>query len=623
MSQKNNQLNTIRHSTSHIMAYAVKEIFGDKVLFAIGPTIEDGFYYDFDLGKKTFAPEDLKKIEDKMKELIKKNLKFEKSEASIKEALEKMKGQPYKQELIEDLAQTPLLPEEVASSFSPLPEEAVLNIPPLPEGGPRGGGRSKPPQQTTVTFYQVGEFEDLCRGPHVESTKELGHFKLLSIAGAYWRGSEKNKMLQRIYGTAFATKDELQKYLKMKEEADKRDHRKLGSELELFIIDDEVGAGLPLFLPKGARLRQEIMNFALNTYLKNGYELVATPHIASEKLWEHSGHLDFYKDNMYSSFGVENENYRLKPMNCPMHLRLYKNKSHSYRDLPVRWTEMGTVYRYERSGVLHGLNRVRGFTQDDAHIICTPRQLESEVKKALDLTLYMLKTFSFNDFEMSLSVRDPEDKKHFIGSDKDWEMAEKSLKRVLEESGFKDFIYDVGGAVFYGPKIDVKVKDAIGRPWQLSTIQFDFNLPSRFEIFYIDEKGEKKQPFMIHRALLGSLERFLGVYIEHVAGAFPVWLAPVQTVIIPVSEKFNEYGAAVKERLFGEDARVELDNSDESLSKRIRNAEKQKVPYILVVGEKEVAGKSVAVRQRGKGDLGPQKLDEFITAIKKEIQEKK
>ena len=623
MSQKNNQLNTIRHSTSHIMAYAVKEIFGDKVLFAIGPTIEDGFYYDFDLGKKTFAPEDLKKIEDKMKELIKKNLKFEKSEASIKEALEKMKGQPYKQELIEDLAQTPLLPEEVASSFSPLPEEAVLNIPPLPEGGPRGGGRSKPPQQTTVTFYQVGEFEDLCRGPHVESTKELGHFKLLSIAGAYWRGSEKNKMLQRIYGTAFATKDELQKYLKMKEEADKRDHRKLGSELELFIIDDEVGAGLPLFLPKGARLRQEIMNFALNTYLKNGYELVATPHIASEKLWEHSGHLDFYKDNMYSSFGVENENYRLKPMNCPMHLRLYKNKSHSYRDLPVRWTEMGTVYRYERSGVLHGLNRVRGFTQDDAHIICTPRQLESEVKKALDLTLYMLKTFSFNDFEMSLSVRDPEDKKHFIGSDKDWEMAEKSLKRVLEESGFKDFIYDVGGAVFYGPKIDIKVKDAIGRPWQLSTIQFDFNLPSRFEIFYIDEKGEKKQPFMIHRALLGSLERFLGVYIEHVAGAFPVWLAPVQTVIIPVSEKFNEYGAAVKERLFGEDARVELDNSDESLSKRIRNAEKQKVPYILVVGEKEVAGKSVAVRQRGKGDLGPQKLDEFITAIKKEIQEKK
>jgi len=585
MSQKTNeQLDKIRHSTSHILAYAVKELFGDKVKFAIGPNIDDGFYYDFDLKDKTFTLEDLSKIEKKMEEIIKKKLDFKKSELPINEALKKMKNQPYKMELIKDLRK---------------------------EG------------ETKVSFYKVGEFEDLCRGPHVSNTKELGVFKLLKTAGAYWRGDEKNKMLQRIYGTAFETKDELKKYLELLEEAQKRDHRKLGAELELFIIDEEVGAGLPLFLPKGARLRHEIMTFALNTYFKNGYELVATPHIASEKLWSHSGHLDFYKEGMYSSFGVENENYRLKPMNCPLHLQLYKSKNHSYRDLPIRWTEMGTVYRYERSGTLQGLFRVRGFTQDDAHIICTPKQLEAEIKRALELTLYLLKIFGFKNFEMNLSVRDPKDKGHFIGSDQDWDKAEKSLKKVLEESGFKNFTYDAGGAVFYGPKIDIKVKDAIGRPWQLSTIQLDFNLPSRFDIFYINEKGEKKQPLMIHRALLGSLERFIGVYIEHTAGAFPTWLAPVQAVIIPVSEKYNDYGEKITAELKQAGVRVELDNSDESLGKRIRNAEKQKVPYILVVGEKEVKAKSVAVRKRGEGDLGSQKTEKFIEMIKKEIEEKK
>jgi len=539
--QTDNKLEIIRHSTSHIMAYAVKELFGDKVKFAIGPTIDDGFYYDFDLGKdKTFSPDDLPRIENKMKELIKKNLEFEKTELNIADAIKKVTGQTYKEELIKDL-------EKI--------------------------GESK------VSFYKIGEFEDLCRGPHVKSTKELGHFKLLKTSGAYWRGDEKNEMLQRIYGTAFATKDELQTYLKMREEAEKRDHRKLGAELELFMISDEIGAGLPLFFPKGARLRHEIMNFALNTYLKNGYEMVITPHIASEKLFSHSGHLDFYSEGMYAPFGIDEENYRLKPMNCPLQVQLYKAKSHSYRDLPIRWTEMGTVYRYERSGTLHGLTRVRGFTQDDAHIICTPDQLEEEIKKALDLTLYMLKTFGFEDFEMNLSVRNPEDKGHFIGDDKNWQMAEKILKKVLEKSGFKNFVYDVGGAVFYGPKIDIKVSDAIGRKWQLSTIQFDFNLPSRFEMFYIDEKNQKKEPFMIHRALLGSLERFLGVYIEHTAGAFPLWLSPVQTVIIPVSEKFNDYGEQVLTELKSADIRAEIDASDESLGKRIRNAEKQKTPY--------------------------------------------
>ncbi|HLD28205.1 MAG TPA: threonine--tRNA ligase [Patescibacteria group bacterium] len=583
--QTDNKLEIIRHSTSHIMAYAVKELFGDKVKFAIGPTIDDGFYYDFDLGKdKTFSPDDLPRIENKMKELIKKNLEFEKTELNIADAIKKVTGQTYKEELIKDL-------EKI--------------------------GESK------VSFYKIGEFEDLCRGPHVKSTKELGHFKLLKTSGAYWRGDEKNEMLQRIYGTAFATKDELQTYLKMREEAEKRDHRKLGAELELFMISDEIGAGLPLFFPKGARLRHEIMNFALNTYLKNGYEMVITPHIASEKLFSHSGHLDFYSEGMYAPFGIDEENYRLKPMNCPLQVQLYKAKSHSYRDLPIRWTEMGTVYRYERSGTLHGLTRVRGFTQDDAHIICTPDQLEEEIKKALDLTLYMLKTFGFEDFEMNLSVRNPEDKGHFIGDDKNWQMAEKILKKVLEKSGFKNFVYDVGGAVFYGPKIDIKVSDAIGRKWQLSTIQFDFNLPSRFEMFYIDEKNQKKEPFMIHRALLGSLERFLGVYIEHTAGAFPLWLSPVQTVIIPVSEKFNDYGEQVLTELKSADIRAEIDASDESLGKRIRNAEKQKTPYILVVGEKEMTDKSVAVRKRNEGDLGAQKLAGFIDLIKKEVEEKK
>ncbi|MFC1599123.1 threonine--tRNA ligase, partial [Patescibacteria group bacterium] len=554
-----NKIDTMRHSASHVMAAAVKQLYGDKIKFAIGPTIEDGFYYDFDLGDQTISQEDLTKIEKKMKHIIKQNLKFTKEELSIKDALKKVKDQPYKKELIKDLEKS----------------------------------------EKMVSFYQLGDvFEDLCSGPHVDSTKDIGAFKLLKVAGAYWRGDEKNKMLQRIYGTAFASQEELDDYMQMLAEAEKRDHRKIGTEQELFMIDDEVGQGLILWQPKGAILRREIMNFALNTYLSKGYEEVITPHIASSKLWSHSGHLDFYADDMYNAFGIEDEEYRLKPMNCPLQVRMYKSRKRSYRELPIRWTEMGTVYRYERSGTLHGLTRVRGFTQDDAHIICTPEQLKDELKAAYELTLFMLKTFGFTEFEMNVSVRDPENKDKFIGNDEMWNKAESTLKEVLEESGNKNYTYDIGGAVFYGPKIDVKVSDALGRKWQLSTLQFDFNLPTRFKMSYVGENGKDHTPFMIHRALLGSLERFIGVLIEHYGGAFPLWLSPVQVKILPVSDKFLEYAKTVAEKMFIEGIRHEIDDSAETLGKKIRNGELEKVPYLLIIGEKEVKDKKVAVRKR-------------------------
>ncbi len=587
MQQEKNEskLDIMRHSAAHVMAAAVKQLYGDQVKFAIGPTIEEGFYYDFDLGDQTISEEDLPKIEKKMKHIIKQNLKFIKEEVVINEALTKMKDQPYKLELIKEL------------------------------GTEKG--------KKNVTFYKLGDiFEDLCSGPHVESTNKIGPFKLMKVAGAYWRGDENNKMLQRIYGTAFETKEELDNYLKMLEEAEKRDHRKIGAEQELFMIDEEVGQGLILWLPNGAILRREIMNFALNTYLAKGYQEVVTPHIASSKLWSHSGHLDFYADDMYNSFGIEDEEYRLKPMNCPLQVTMYNHKKRSYRELPIRWTEMGTVYRYERSGTLHGLTRVRGFTQDDAHIICTPEQLKTELRAAFDLTLYMLKTFGFKDFEMNVSVRDPENKSKFIGDDKMWEKAEKTLKEVLEESGFKDYVMDVGGAVFYGPKIDVKIADALGRKWQLSTLQFDFNLPSRFAMTYVGEDGKEKTPFMIHRALLGSLERFIGVLIEHYGGAFPVWLSPFQVKIINIGADHKKYCQEVDERLRAQGIRTELDLANETVSNKIRKGEKDKIPYILVVGDKEVKNKEVAVRKRSEGDLGPQKFDKFIERIKKEIEDK-
>jgi threonyl-tRNA synthetase len=575
-----------RHSIAHVLAAAIQSLL-PKAKFGIGPMIENGFYYDFDL-PRSLTPEDLPKLEKKMKEIIKKNLKFEKQELEINKAIDLFKKlkQPYKVELIKDL---------------------------------------KREKAKKVTIYKIGDFIDLCRGPHLPSTKEIkpDAFKLNKLAGAYWKGDEKNKMLQRVYGVAFNTKKELNQYLKQQAEAEKRDHRVLGQKLELFIFDDEVGQGLPLWLPKGAFVRQKIMEFAFNTYLERGYQPVITPHIASDKLWKHSGHLDFYQNDMYGSFGIEEEQYRLKPMNCPLQVVMYKHRPRSYRELPIRWTEMGTVYRYEKSGVLHGLTRVRGFTQDDAHIICTPNQLHQELVEALKLTLYILKTFGFKDFEMGLSVRDLKNKKKFIGSDKGWKQAEDALKKALADVGYKKFVLDVGGAVFYGPKIDVKVADSIGRKWQLSTIQFDFNLPGRFRMEYIDKDGKKHEPYMIHRALLGSLERFMGVYIEHIAGAFPVWLAPIQAQIIPVSQKFNKYGEQIKKQLQAENIRVELNDDNETLGKKIREGELQKIPYLLIIGEKEEKSDSVAVRDRKKGDLGPMKTKKFIVKIKEEIEKKK
>jgi threonyl-tRNA synthetase len=580
------QIDKVRHSLAHIMAAAVKE-FWPEVKLAIGPAVEDGFYYDFDFSEKQISDDVLPKIEAKMKEIINQGLAFERYELSIEEALKKEeeRGEIYKKELVEELKE---------------------------EG------------ETKVSYYKLGDFEDLCAGPHVQSTKEIDKegFKLTKLAGAYWKGDEKNKMLQRIYGVAFENKEALDNYLHLLEEAEKRDHRKLGQELELFMFDDEVGQGLPLWLPKGALLRHLVMTFAFNTYLQRGYEPVSTPHIASLKLWQHSGHLDFYKENLYNPFGIEDEEYMIKPMNCPFHVQMYKFKKKSYRDLPIRWTEMGTVYRYEKSGTLHGLTRVRGFTQDDAHIVCTPEQLHDELLEALKLTLYILNSFGFKNFEVNLSVRDPENKEKFIGRDEDWERAEGELKNVLAEAGFKDFVYDVGGAVFYGPKIDVKVKDALGRPWQLSTIQFDFNLPARFNMTYQGADGQEHTPFMIHRALLGSLERFLGVLIEHYGGAFPVWLSPVQIKIISVSEKHIDYCDRLKEEFKEADLRSEIDDKNETVDNKIRKALEEKVPYILVVGDKEMNADILTIRDRGEAKTRETKKKEFLEEVEKKIKNK-
>ncbi len=575
------QISKIRHSLAHIMAYAIKELY-PKVKFGIGPEIENGFYYDFDF-PTPISESKIQKIEKRMKKLIKQNLIFKKKNISKSEAKNLFKNQTYKLELIKGL------PGKI------------------------------------VSIYQVGDFIDLCKGPHVKSTKEINPdtFKLTRTAGAYWKGDEKNKMLTRIYGLAFETKKELEQYLKNQEEAEKRDHRVLGQKLELFMFDKEVGQGLPLWLPKGAWLRKLVMDFAFNTYLERGYEPVSTPHIASTKLWAHSGHLDFYKESLYNSFGIEGEEYMLKPMNCPLHVQMYKNKRRSYKELPIRWTEMGTVYRYEKSGTLHGLTRVRGFTQDDAHIICTPEQLHKELLSALKLTLYIFNTFGFKELEMNLSVRDPKNKSKFIGKDSEWKKAETELKNVLKEIGYKDFVYDVGGAVFYGPKIDIKVKDSLGRPWQLSTIQFDFNLPSRFNMEYYGADGKKHTPFMIHRALLGSLERFIGVLIEHYAGAFPLWLSPVQIWIIPINSSHVKYAKDISTKLKEQRFRVETKTESETVSKKIRQGEIQKIPYLLVVGDKEIKTKKVSVRQRGKKKIETISLTKFIKSIKVRMDNKK
>ncbi len=578
----------IRHSLSHIMAFAVQELYpGTK--FGIGPAIENGFYYDFDF-TNPLTPADLLKIEKKMRELIKQNTTFKKTAVSKKEARKLFKNQPYKLELIEEL-----------------PEK-------------------------DVTSYESGKFLDLCKGPHAKSTKEINpdSFKLTKIAGAYWRGSEKNKMLTRIYGIAFETKKELDDYFLKEAEAEKRDHRLLGQKMDLFHIDENIGPGLILWHPKGAILKKIIMDYALDEYFKNGYQLVDTPHIAKLNLWRISGHTDFYKENMMppmhlSEIGVdelrssspfvnarveeEKDDYQIKPMNCPFHIAIYKAKIRSYKNLPIRYTEMGTVYRYEKSGTLHGLIRVRGFTQDDAHIICTPDQLSLELLSILKLTKKILKDFGFKEFKIYLSTR-PE---KYVGTPKIWEKAENSLKYALEKLKL-EYETDKGGGAFYGPKIDIKIKDAIGREWQCTTIQVDFNLPERFDMTYINQKGEKERPIMIHRALLGSLERFIGVLLEHYTGALPLWLSPVQISIIPISDKHLKYAETIEKEL--KSFRVEIKKENETVSKKIREGEIQKIPYLLVVGDNEIKNKSVRVRERGKGDIGEIKINKFIENLK-------
>jgi len=563
------KIDTIRHSISHIMAQAVKDIFKD-VKFAIGPTIENGFYYDFGL-KNPLTPEDLPKIEKRMREILKQNLEFKRKLVSKNEAKKLFKNQPYKLELIKDL-----------------------------------DGKN-------VTIYISGDFTDLCKGPHVKSTKEISPdaFKLTKIAGAYWRGDEKNPMLQRIYGVAFNNKGELDAYLKQIEEAEKRDHRLIGQKLDLFSIDEEVGPGLILWHPKGATLKGIIENYWVSEHLKNGYEIIDTPHIGRIKLWQTSGHTGFYKENMFGPMEVEGDQYLIKPMNCPFHMKIYKTKSRSYRDLPIRWAELGTVYRFERSGVLHGLTRVRGFTQDDAHIICTPDQLSDEVMTAVKFGIKLLKVFGFKEYGIYLATR-PE---KYVGTPKDWEKATNTLKNALNKLNLK-YQIDKGGGVFYGPKIDIKIKDSLGREWQCTTVQFDFNLPERFDLTYIDDKGQKQRPYMVHRALLGSIERFIGVLLENYAGALPFWLSPVQIYVIPIGDRHAKYAEQIKEKLIAHDLRVKVKNENETVSKKIREGEMQKIPYMLIVGDEEIKAKSVCVRTREKGDIGMMAIERFIKKIK-------
>jgi len=562
-----------RHSSAHIMAQAVKELF-PKAKLAIGPALEEGFYYDFAFDRP-FTPEDLEKIEKRIHEIIQANQPFIRKELSKQKAIEFFKSQrePYKVEIIQELA------------------------------------------ETQFSLYQQENFVDLCRGPHVPSTGYIRAIKLLSSSGAYWRGDERNAMLQRIYGTAFPTEEELEAHLRKLEEVKRRDHRKLGRELDLFSISDAAGPGLVLWHPKGTLIRKIIEDFWREEHLKNGYELVSTPHIARLDLWRRSGHLDFYKENMFAPMKIEDTEYELKPMNCPFHILIYKSQLRSYRDLPFRWAELGTVYRYERSGVLHGLLRVRGFTQDDAHIFCRPDQLEEEVRKVIDFTLFVLETFGFQDYEIYLSTR-PE---KFVGSLENWDKATTALEAGLKNRRLP-YQIDPGEGVFYGPKIDIKIKDVLGRAWQCTTIQVDFNLPERFALTFIGEDSKEHALIMIHRALLGSLERFLGVLIEQHAGAFPVWLAPVQAKVIPIAEAQHPYAQEVMGQLLEARIRVEGDFRNEKLGFKIREAQMAKIPYMVILGKREAASKMLAVRKRTGEDLGEKSLDQVLELIQEEVR---
>ncbi len=572
-----NQLESIRHSMSHVMAEAVLEMFPTAQI-AIGPAIENGFYYDFDL-PRALNLEDLEEISERMRNIIGEDKPFVRTVVSRDEAKKIFAGQHYKQELIEAI-----------------------------------------PEDEEVSLYNQGGFTDLCRGPHVKSTKELNPnaFKLLNTAGAYWRGKETNPMLTRIYGTAWSNPKDLRIYLQKLEEIEKRDHRKLGRELDLFSFHEEAGAGLVYWHPKGARIRMAIEDFWKKEHYANGYDMVVTPHVGKGWLWETSGHLDFYKEGMFSPMEMDKADYYAKPMNCPFHIMIYKNKKHSYRDLPYRWAELGTVYRYEKAGALHGLLRVRGFTQDDAHIFCTPDQMEEEIREVLRFSLFMLRSFGFEEIGAYLSTRPQES----VGDEEQWAAATESLRRALEEEGL-EYGIDEGGGAFYGPKIDLKIKDALSREWQLSTIQFDFNEPQRFNMTFVDSDGQEKRPYMIHRALLGSIERFFGVLIEHYAGAFPMWLSPDQVAIIPVTEVFKEYAFEVYDKLKRAGIRVYVDDSDDRMNAKIRNAQQQKVPHMLILGEREKMTDSVSVRYRsGKQENGIP-FATYLESLQKEIDEKR
>lgn len=611
--EKKEYLEKSRHSLAHVLMQALVRLYG--AVPGVGPAIENGFYHDFDLpntsktqnhaslenenAKNQISADDLLKIEEEMKKIINEGWEIKKKIMPIDEGINflKERGYLYTEELARDLKK---------------------------EG------------ETQISFYEQGEFINMCEGPHLDSTDKINPeaFKLTKVAGAYWKGNEKNKMLQRIYGVAFKTKEELENYLKMLEEAEKRDHRKIGKDLELFLFDPIVGLGLGLWQPKGAILWRVMEDFWYKEHLKAGYELVKTPHIGNRKLWETSGHWGFYSASMYPPLEIGQsleeakkgkgaavkEEYLLKPMNCPFHIVIYNSKPHSYRDLPIRWAECGTVYRYEKSGELSGLTRVRGFTQDDAHIICPKEMVEDELKRVLDFIIFIFRSFGFNEYKVYLSVRDPLIS-DYAGSDEGWEFTERTLEKVAREKGL-EVEKDIGGAVFYGPKLDFKVKDAIGREWQCSTLQFDFNLPERFDMSFVNKDGQKERPYVLHRALFGSFERFIGVLIEHYAGAFPVWLAPVQVKIISVGEKHIEFARALADEFKSNDIRVEVDFNDETVGNKIRKARTEKIPYILVIGDKEIEADKLHINARGKKEIMEMTKEEFFKKIKDEIQKK-
>lgn len=568
------------HSSAHLMAEAVEQLY-PGVKFGIGPDIENGFYYDIDFMDYSIVESDLEKIEKRMLELAKEKQVLSRKEITKKEALDffSAKGDEYKLELINDL------------------------------------------EDGSITFYESGTFTDLCRGPHLVNTSPIKAVKLLSIAGAYWRGDEKRKQLTRIYGITFPKKKELTEYLELLEEAKKRDHRKLGKELELFTFSDKVGKGLPLWLPKGAMLRERLENFLKKVQKQYGYEPVITPHIGQKELYVTSGHYAKYGQDSFQpiSTPAEGEEFLLKPMNCPHHCEIYKNSPHSYKELPIRYAEFGTVYRYEQSGELHGLTRVRGFTQDDAHIFCMPSQVKDEFKKVMDIIDLIFNALDFKDVMVQISLRDLEDKEKYIGSDENWELAENAIREVAEERGIPAVV-EYGEAAFYGPKMDFMVKDALGRKWQLGTIQVDYNLPERFELEYIGADNEKHRPVMIHRAPFGSMERFVAVLIEHCAGNFPLWLTPDQVIILPISEKYQKYAEKVLTLLENADIRAQIDDRSEKTGRKIRDAEMKKIPYMLIVGEKEEEIDAVSIRKHKEGDLGTKSINDFIVDIQEEVK---